>query len=147
MSKKALLIVVIGVVLIVGGGYWFANLRERTSELEDGTKVVSAPRGKVISGFPEEFLIETAAVEESYRLQYESGVHQPVLVYASTRSFEENLDAFRDRLSQGGWIIIKEDTSAPVGSLYGRKGQEDVNVTVTAKEEGVGVSIAYVRLQ
>src|SRR3989344_1896606 len=147
MNKKGLwTVAAVIIVLLVAGGYWFWKNSERTSTLDDGTKLVTAPEGKIVSGFPAEFLIEAAAVGESYRLDYKSGTTQPVIVYGSAKTFEDNIAAFRKVLEDGAWAIVQEDVSEPSGFLYGVRDNEEVNVTFSMGEgRAVVVTLAYAR--
>jgi hypothetical protein len=112
-----------------------------------GQEKRTAPEGQVIPGFPNELLVEEAAViSESYSIAYSgSRVDQPVVRYMSGMSLADNIAAFRDRLQSDGWTITQDaDPSASPAFFYAYKDNAQVNILLVADESGkVQVTVAY----
>lgn len=146
--------ILLGVVVLVvaaavaGGAWWWMGNREVVSEIAPGETLITAQTGNVVSEFPKELILEEgAALAASYRVDYSStGVAQPVAIYDSKLTLENNLTAFRAYFAQNGWNLAQEGDAAqlPVTFIYARNDKADANVTFESAEDGkVRVTIAY----
>ena len=145
-------IAIIVILALLAGGYWFwqqsGGAGGSTEEIAPGQTLTKAPRGRVIAGFPQEFLLEDGvAIAESASINYaDSGTDLFSVSYLSKKSFEENIAAFRSYLEQNGWDITQmaNPENEPVTNFYAYKGQAEVNITLALTDEGVAMTIAYV---
>jgi hypothetical protein len=147
-NKFILLGVIVLVAAVVVGGFWWMQGREIVSEIAPGEALTTAQGNNVVSEFPQELILEKdAAVAASYRIDYSStGVAQPVAVYDSKLTLEDNLATFRAYFAQNGWNLVQEGdvAQAPVTFIYARNDKADANVTFESAEDGkVRVTIAY----
>lgn len=151
VAKKEFYIIVAGVVgvLLLLGAYWvWGPSREEVVTLETGEVLRTAREGQIVRSFPRDLLLESGVdVEESYSLEYQEGVTQPVIEYASTISLEENITRYRDHLLVNDWEIVQEASigDAPITYFYATRDNEQVNITFTeASDYTVTVRISYV---
>jgi len=83
--------------------------------------------------FPTDIPIEKGVtVEQSYSLNY-VGQKQLTIVFASTKNVKENYALYTDFLATNGWVVANTYESPKLSSLYGTKGSNDMNVTISEK--------------
>lgn len=149
--RRKLVVIVIGAVVVIAAavGWWMYKNRETSREIAPGQTLVTAQQGNIVSEFPKELIIEKdVAISNSYRIDYaDGGMDQPVAVYDSKLTVDENFAAFRAYFEENGWRIRNE--IAPSGSsvafLYAVTDDADVNVTFEPTEDGKArVNISYV---
>lgn len=81
--------------------------------------------------FPTDIPVEKGVkFEQSYRLNY-VGQKQLTIVFLSTKTVKENYSLYTDFLKKQNWNIVNKYESAKVSSLYGTKGSNDINVTIS----------------
>lgn len=82
--------------------------------------------------FPTDIPIEKGIkVNQSYRLDY-VGQQQLTVVFLSTKTVKENYTLYSDFLKKQSWTISNKYESPKLYSLYGTKGSNDINVTISA---------------
>jgi hypothetical protein len=145
--KVRIAIVLVIAILVVVAGYWWYQTHEKTRTLKDGTRVVTAPEGDLVSQFPKEMILEgDARTTESYRIEY-SAVSQPAATYVSAKSLADNVAAFGKYLADEHWdIVTAADPAAtrPTFFYATRPSGEAVNVSFAAQTDGhIQVVIAY----
>ena len=151
-GQKKLLVtvaVIVVVAVIAAAAYWFLGPKETTQQLADGTEKVTAPAGKVVSGFPKDLVLDAAgSPDESYALIYKSqNVSQPTVAYVSSKSYADTIADFDAWLRANGWSISREGTPQETANtfFYAFKGSDEVNISITRDiTNKVSITIAYV---
>ncbi|OHA81851.1 MAG: hypothetical protein A2675_01745 [Candidatus Yonathbacteria bacterium RIFCSPHIGHO2_01_FULL_51_10] len=80
-------------------------------------------------------LEEGAGVTQSYSLSY-TAQKQLTLVILSGKTIKQNYALYADFLANDGWSISNTYESATVASLYGRKENNEINITISADSGG-----------
>lgn len=146
------LTVLLIVVLAFVGYFVFKSLNSNTADdsrakaLPDGNLITRAEENGVVSDFPTEIPIEEGAeISESYSINYvNDDKNLPVVSYMSNLTFQENLDKFGAYMKDNGWTILHEaEANKNVTFYYGKRGEEDLNVTFDNSGEKVFVTVAY----
>ncbi|MEK7554074.1 MAG: hypothetical protein AAB517_01770 [Patescibacteria group bacterium] len=133
--KKILTVSVLAAVFVLIGVYARVN-------------VVTSPAGqyqKIDYGanmpvdFPTDIPIgEGVKVEQSYGLNY-TGQKQLTIVFLSAKTTEENYAIYVDFLEKQKWNISNKYASSTISSLYGTKGNYDINVTIHEDEQSPSI--------
>jgi hypothetical protein len=145
--------IALAVIIIAALAWWFfANpqARETREEIGPGQTLVTAEAGRIVSGFPQELLMESdPQVVKSYRIEYaDDNVNQPFLRYESEWNLAENVAAFRDSLRAGAWAVSRagDATERPETFFQAIRDNETVNIIISEDGDGsVIVSIAYTK--
>lgn len=94
---------------------------------------------KLPTDFPANIPTEqNTSPSQSYILDYQSQ-KQLTVIKPTTKTIKENYALYADFLKKDGWSIVNKYESATVSSLYGRKGDTDINVTITKEQVSVSV--------
>lgn len=81
--------------------------------------------------FPTDIPIEKGVtVEESYSLDY-AGQKQLTITFLSAKTVKENYALYQSFLKSQKWTISNTYASTTLSSLYGTKGSNDINVTIS----------------
>lgn len=81
--------------------------------------------------FPTDIPIESGVqMEQSYSIN-SSGQKQLTIVFLSDKTVKENYSLYADFLKKQNWNISNTYESLKVSSLYGTKGNNDMNVTIS----------------
>ena len=110
--------------------------------------MVTAPKGKAVSGFPKELIVEEGVrIAESYRVQYsDDKIAQPVVAYVSEKGIVENITAFRVYFVENGWQLLEEGnaTDVPATFIFATNEVAQANVNLQLLPNGkTQVTIAY----
>jgi|SRR3989344_685271 len=149
--KMLLALVIVLLVFVVwskGSGSALAP-GEVASKIDADRILVEASAGSVITGFPEDFILEDGVeVSKSYSVNAVDGsTSQPVVEYDSALSLAENVANFKNYLEVNNWTVLNEadPASAPITSFYARKENKEVNITLNTDEDGaVSVVILFI---
>jgi len=147
-SKGPIIALIIVILLALVGyfGYRAFNGEVRTS-VGDRQTLVTPKEGKVVSGFPREFLLGENEIDDSYRIEYEdSGISQPTARYYLSRPLTESINAFGELLLAEEWTVVTEpsyDATGPT-NFYATRGDEEINITMEPNAGGTDVVISYV---
>jgi hypothetical protein len=111
---------------------------EETAEVQP--EVVQVP-----ANFPADVAIEEGAVlEQGYTLAVADN-EQNTVVFTSAKSAKEVYAAYKDQLEKDRWILIADNESDTVSSLYGLRRSDEINVTIVSQKDGGSeVSISVV---
>ena len=150
-SRAWVYVIVVIVILLVL--WWLLSLdndgrnREEVVEIAPGETLRRAGEGNVITGFPEDLILERGVVaDESYSITYEDqNLEQPVVSFISQWSLDRNFEEYDEYLLENEWEIINQESAeeGDAAFLYARKGPQDVNITFQdLGEGGVRVVIA-----
>lgn len=146
------LAVILIIVLVAIGYFVFKSLNlnitgdGRATTMPDGNLITLAEENGVVSDFPKEIPIEEGAeISESYSINYvNDDKNLPVVSYASNLSLAENLDRFGTYMKENGWTVLHQaEANKNVTFYYGKRGEEDLNVTFDNSGEKVFVTAAY----
>ncbi len=89
--------------------------------------------------FPTNIPVEQGVkVNQSYSLDY-AGQKQLSIVFPSVKTIKQNYTLYADFLNKDGWVVVNKYESATVSSMYGAKGNNDINITIN---EGASVTPA-----
>ncbi len=108
-----------------------------------------APKGELISGFPKELILDSAArVGNSYSINYSASLNQYTAVWSSSSSAQTLLGKYQTYLSANGWTIpAGAAKSGKYGaSVYATNVSSVVNIAIAPAAAGKGsqVTISYV---
>ncbi len=143
-NKKEIVVGVIVLVAIILSVYFYSTTKKQAS-----APVVVAPvsspepkktdfGNKAPDDFPSNIPVEQGAkITQGYSLEY-PGQKQLTIVFSSTKTIKQNYDLYAAFLKKDGWTISNKYESANVSSLYGVKGNNDINVTISI---GAGASV------
>lgn len=97
--------------------------------------------------FPTDIPLEKgASVEQSYSLNY-AGQKQLTITFLSIKTVKENYSLYEAFLKDQKWTISNSYASTTLSSLYGTKGSNDINVTIskntsrTSTQSQVSISV------
>ena len=76
---------------------------------------------------------ERVVLTQSYILEYPDQ-KQLTITFPSTKSMKHNYNLYKDFLKEDQWVTTNAYESEHVSSLYGTKGNNDMNITITASE-------------
>jgi hypothetical protein len=79
---------------------------------------------------------------ESYTLSYGTSTTQSSIAFATSTLPAALLASYKASIARDGWAIVNEYHSDAVSALYGRKGSDDMNITVVPAGAGSRVSIS-----
>ena len=155
MQNKRNLYIALGLaglaIIILVVGLTYKNWGNGTGPGEEAKfEKTEAPQGQLVGNFPKELMIESnPLVKNSYSLKYDGSTEQPSVNYYSRFTVEENFRLFRDRLKTLGYTITKDSKVAEgIYSIYGTRGNENVNITIIQTDPKVmpNVVMAYVKM-
>lgn len=132
------LVVAVVVALIVMSVVFYIHKNPEnvlTALLERQTITQSEPKktdfgANVPADFPAGIpLEEESKIEQNYGLNYVDQ-KQFTIVFLSAKTVKENYALYADFLEKQNWIISNKYENAGLSSLYGTKGNNDINVTM-----------------
>lgn len=143
VERKNIIAILIGVMalamIVVAGIYVYYPEVAPIESPEVETITVSEEPVKTDFGtsvptdFPTNIPIEEGVkAEQSYSLNY-AGQKQLTIVFASAKTVKENYALYTDFLAKEGWTVSNKYESPKLSSLYGIKGSDDINVTISEK--------------
>lgn len=145
MDYRKLAIIGISIAVVVGivvfAVYKQKGRQGATPVAEKITTTTTEPKRtdfgtKIPTDFPTDIPVENGVkVEQSYSLNY-VGQKQLTIVFQSTKTVKENYALYTDFLNKHNWSISNKYESAKVSSLYGTKGNNDINVTISENTSG-----------
>jgi hypothetical protein len=141
------LIAIVVIAALLVGGVWYRNMHRAGggAALKDAT-LTRASAGTVTSSFPKSLLPETGAVpQESYAIDYQSGVKLAEATYRSGKNLSENITMFRSALAMDGWSILRDPNpkAGVPASFYAKKGKAETTITFTDDAGAIKVTAAY----
>ena len=142
-KKAAAIITIVIVVIIVVVAVWLAMSKP------SGPKVAFAPQGQLVSGFPQNLILDNAAsVGNSYTIGYGQNLNQYTANWTSPSSSLSDLyGKYLAYFTQNGWTITNSSTNiASFRALYAVTSTADANVTMDdVGTSDVHVTISYVK--
>ena len=91
------------------------------------------------SDFPTNIPVEQGAkMTQSYSLDY-AGQKQLTIFFPSTKTIKQNYTLYADFLKNDGWVISNKYESTNISALYGKKENNDINITITKEQVGISV--------
>jgi hypothetical protein len=146
LSVILLIIIVLLGYLVLKSANKISGPEATVERLPDGNLLKRAGGDNIIAGFPTEIPVETSAnISESYSIQYiNDDKSLPVVNYKSNLTLAENIAKFGNYMKGSGWEIMHEaDADEGVTFLYGKRENEDLNITFDNRTGEVLVTIAY----
>ncbi len=70
---------------------------------------------------------------------YYTGEKQSTTVFPSTGTIKESYTLYADFLNKGGWTVSNTYESDTLSSLYGKKENEDITITITKGQVSISV--------
>ena len=116
--------------------------KEETKKITSPTVTQSAPNQSVES-FPDNIPLNgMSAIKQSYSATYpNSTVLQSTVIFTSSKNAKENFDFYKKWALDNAWQVINSSQKDNLSSLYLRKGNEDIKITITANN----ITISYVK--
>jgi hypothetical protein len=149
--KTGFIVLVVVLAIILAGLVWYYGRppAETVTMLDSGDELVTAAEGRIVSGFPEELLLERdAQITASYAINYiGNGMRQPVVTFVSGRNLLDNVEAYRAYLEDNGWTVTHyaDALAEDVTFFYANKNGAETNISFVRTEEGpIEVNVAYV---
>ncbi len=103
-----------------------------------------APKGELTPGFPKSLILDNAAINGSYSINYSSSTNQYTAEWNSSISLAALYTSYKQYLSLHGWAIINDITKYPTSrGLYARNASSDVSVAIVAQGSGSQVVLTY----
>jgi len=136
------------ILVVAAGAVYFWKFYKKYVPTEQLYTITRAPKGEIVTGFPQDLLVEkNPVVEDSYSLAYSAGnLNQPVVTYVSNWPMVQNVAQFGAYLRNNGWTITHEaDPFAKNTFYYASKDNNDANITLSTEAEKVRVTISYVK--
>ncbi|MGB2580443.1 MAG: hypothetical protein WBC83_02005 [Minisyncoccia bacterium] len=147
MNKRNILLVITGVIILVAITFvmYKQSVNNVTQPLAEQTPIAQEEQQKTDFGseiptdFPTDILIEEGAeVEQSYSLNY-AGQNQLTIVFPSTKTIKENYATYEGFLKNQQWDISNTYKTEKLSSLYGTKGSNEINVTITSDTSATSI--------
>lgn len=137
-TKFAAAIVVVVAIIVIAGFFfkaWHAG----------GPAPVYAPHGEIVSGFPQELILDNAArVSNSYSIAYAAALNQYTVEWNSSSSPASLFAMYQDYFLKNHWTIVNSATSQPnFRGLYARLGTATVNLSITLENKSSRVGLSY----
>lgn len=113
--------------------------------LREGGRVVYAPSGQVIFGFPLQLILDpTPTTTNGYSITYSSTAVQYTVAWNSTISMTSLYDTYKQYLPANGWTITNDITNYPTSrGLYAQNSSSTVAIAIVAQGSGSQVSLSY----
>ena len=142
-KKAAAIIAIVIVVIIIVVAVWLAMSKP------SGPKVAFAPQGQLVSGFPQNLILDTmASIGNSYTIGYAANLNQYTANWVSPSSSLSSLYGnYLAYFTQNGWTITNSSTNITnFRGIYAVTSTADANVTMDGSGPGgVKVTISYVK--
>ena len=106
-----------------------------------------APKGTVVSGFPKDLIIDSAAqTESSYTIKYETQ-DQYTASFKTDNSIKDQYDAYIAFFEKNKYEIVNKSEAAVVSSIYAKNTTGEVNVVISRleKDAQTTVTISYLK--
>lgn len=106
-----------------------------------------APTGQVVSGFPKELILDNAAVVgKSYAIGYAYNLNQYTASWTSSVSMDDLYSQYVNYFTSNGWTITNSSTNmSNFRGVYAKTSTADANVVMNAAQDGLKVTISYVK--
>jgi len=134
--SAVIIIIAVGASVLI---FYFKNWRGPAVSPGTPPKVVLAPKGSLAEGFPSELVLDTsAAIEESYSTNYDTGLSQKTAVFSSDKSIRDLFLLYRDYFIKAGWSLteVKINPTGNAVEFYGKKRMAELSVAITKKDTG-----------
>ena len=142
-NKKIVVIVVaIAVVIVVLALIWWFTLGEYRSP-----RAAFAPSGQLVSGFPKELILDqTALIGKSYTIGYAYNLNQYTASWTSSSSLDGLYGQYVGYFASHGWTVTNSSTNiAAFRGIYAVTSTADTNVVMTSGQQGLKVTVSYVK--
>ncbi len=106
-----------------------------------------APKGTVVSGFPKDLIIDSAAqTESSYTIKYEAQ-DQYTASFKTDKSIKDEYSAYIAFFEKNRYEIVNKSEAAVVSSIYAKNATGEVNVVISRleKDAQTTVTISYLK--
>ncbi len=141
-QKKTVIIAAIVVVAVILGVSWYFFGRPTPP------RATFAPQGALISGFPQNLVLDTAAaINNSYSIAYSGNLNQYTANWVSSSSMDALYGKYLQYFTANGWTITNSSTAiAGFRGLYAVNPSADVNVAMSnVGAGGLRVTVSYVK--
>lgn len=145
-EHRAIVIAILAIVVLGAGVIVILNIYTQKE------RITTAPAGEVVANFPKSLILEKGiSIEQSYSINYQGGaVIQPVVKYISEKSMGDNVNEFKNYLTQNGWTITHEaNPNLAITFFSATKQSEKVNITLAVDRisQKITVTIAHATFQ
>jgi hypothetical protein len=157
MENKSKTFLILGVVLVIGGLFYFFYFKNLNSTPYQVLTPDSYDLGTTVSlykntppNFPAEVILENKALSYSGTVTAPDGKTQTKVSYQSEKNISDILTMYKDSLPKSGWSVSVNSVSPNVAIFLASKGSESVLITIvttkqigTAKDMGALVTFQY----
>jgi hypothetical protein len=138
------IVVVMVVVCLVT--WWFA-VEKVSVKKAPAVVAVHALKGQLTAGFPKELILDsTAALSDSYAINYSSSTNQYTAEWISSSSSDALYDTYHAYITKNGWTITNQADGSGLKGIYATKASSALNIIMVpqTQSKGTKVMIAYV---
>ena len=123
--------------------YFYTHNKESTQTKQGSTTTTEPTKTDFGANLPTDFptnipVEQGVEVKQSFSLDY-ANQKQLTIVFPTTKTVKQNYTLYADFLTKDGWTITNKYESENVSSLYGQKGSNDINVTITKEQVSMSV--------
>jgi hypothetical protein len=151
---------VLVLVIIIGGYLWYSSSKSAPAPVAppvvqkpvSDVKVTTAQMNTTTStlslpvGFPTNIPVEVLNITESYTAEYKSaGFVQYTITYTSDKTVASKWLEYKDFLTKAGYTLGKEGTNQAQGTVYGKKGMDEMSVLVATQNKKTTVHISVLQ--
>ena len=150
-NTKTVVLIIVIVILLVGVGFYAYQAMQHHVSLAPppgSTQGLAqnAPAGQVVSGFPQNLILNSSAqVASSYSISYSTSSNQYTVTWNSPSSFTALLNQYETYLPANGWIIPGGAAqSGRLGAgLYATNNGATVNISIVPMNTGSQATVTY----
>jgi len=138
------IVVVIVVVCLVA---WWLVAEKASVKTAPAVVAVHASKGQLTAGFPKELILDsTAALSDSYAINYSSSTNQYTAEWMSSSSSAALYDTYHAYVTKNGWTITNQANGPALKGIYAKKAASVLSIIMVpqAQNKGTKVMIAYV---
>ncbi len=153
-NKKEIVVGVIILGAIILAVYFYSTTKKQ-AQAPVVVVPVSTPEPKrtdfgtkAPADFPTNIPVEQGAkITSGYSLEYPNQ-KQLTIVFSSTKTIKQNYDLYTEFLKRDSWTVSNVLESATISALFGKKWDNDINITISAganATKGSQISISVLK--
>ncbi|MHB8871320.1 MAG: hypothetical protein ACYC5G_02585 [Candidatus Doudnabacteria bacterium] len=100
-----------------------------------------APKGEIVSGFPEALVIDSSAeTQSSYTIKYETE-NQYTASFKTNKNVKDEYSAYMSFFENNKYEVVNKSEGAVVSSIYAKDASGEVNVVISRLEKDTQTSV------
>lgn len=144
--SAAIILLAIGATVLIFYFKSWRGLGNPAASPNATPEIVLAPKGSLTDGFPSELVLDkSAAIEESYSTNYDTGVSQKTAVFNSDKSTHDLFVLSRDYFVKAGWKLTNMETDSKGNTIVfnARKGEDELNIAINKQDNKSQLTVSY----